>query len=151
MEIIVFPDGETYEVLDGCSIRRVPDGASAKQIDELLAGGGGEVIVSLSDDRRRPSPGESGRRPVVWPGRVWLADVHTKGPHAFEIFFNHEGAAARSIEDHAAYYSTAVVRPLCEALEHYANGSDVDPNLGRDALVRFRAMSGEGRHAGGDG
>jgi hypothetical protein len=153
MEIMVLPDGETYGALDGCSIRRVPDGASAEQVDELIAHGGGEVIVSLCDDRRRPQrSGKLERRPVAWPGRVWLADVHTEGPPALEVFFSHEGAAARAIEERAAYYSAAAVRPLREALERYANDSDPDLGLAaRDALARFRAMSGERPHAGGDG
>jgi hypothetical protein len=155
MEIIVLPDGETYGALDGCSIRRVPDGASDEELDGLLARGGGEVIASLSDDRRRPRRSrQAERRAFAFPGRVWLADVRTEGPHAIEIFFSHEGVAARSLEDHAAYYSAAAVRPLREALERYANDPDVDAGLGlgaRDALTRFRAMSGERRAAGSDG
>jgi hypothetical protein len=89
-----------------------------------------------------------------WPGRVWLADVHTEGSPAIEVFFSHEGAAARALEAHEAYYSAAAVAPLREALARYANDPDLDADLGlaaRDALARFEAMSGERRPGGSSG
>jgi|GEM_PF-2812260 len=155
MEIMVLPDGETYGALKGCSIRRIPDGLSGEQLDELVGGGGGEVIVVLEGARgaarcRR----EAGRRPMRWPGRVWLADVHTEGPPAIEVFFSHEGAAAHAHEAHEAYYSAAAVAPLREALGRYANDPELDVDLGlaaRDALARFAAMSGERRPGGANG
>src|SRR4051794_23948831 len=145
MEIIVLPDGETYGALDGCSIRRVPDDIGSEEVDEFIARGGGEVIVFLEDARRRTHRvRESERRPLRWPGRVWLADIHTEGPPAVEVFFPHEGAAARTIDGHEAFFSAAAVEPLLEALERYANEPKLDADFGlaaRDAIARFRAMS----------
>lgn len=155
MEIMVLPDGETYGALEGCSIRRVPDGLSGEQLDELIGAGGGELVVVLEGARgaaRRRREAE--RRPLRWPGRVWLADVHTEGPPAIEVFFSHEGAVAHALEAHEAYYSATAVAPLREALERYANDPELDADLGlaaRDALARFEAMSGERRAGGGSG
>lgn len=155
MEIMVLPDGETYGALEGCSIRRVPDGLDAEQLDALIAGGGGEVIVVLEGARaaaRRRR--EAQRRPMRWPGRVWLADVHTEGPPAIEVFFSHERAAAHALEAREAYYSGAAIAPLREALERYANDPELEADLGlaaRDALTRFEAMSGERRSGGSSG
>jgi hypothetical protein len=155
MEIIVLPDGETYGVLEGCSIRRVPDGLSGEEIDELIARGGGEVIAFLEGGHGAARHScQTERPPLHWPGRVWLADVHTGGPPAIEVFFPHEGAAARTIEASEAYYSAPAVQPLREVLERYANDPDLAADLGlaaRDALARFAAMSGERRPGVGNG
>jgi len=155
LEIIVLPDGETYGALDGCAIQRVPDGINSEELEELLARDGGEVIAVLEGGGRRAERSRaSERRPMRWPGRVWLADIHTRGTPAIEVFLSHEGAAARAIEAHEAYYSAAAVAPLREALGRYANDPELDAHLGlaaRDALVRFAAISGERRPGGGNG
>lgn len=155
MEIIVLPDGETHGALDGSSIRRVPDAISIEALDELIAAGGGEVIVVLEGAGRRAArTRDSERRPFQWPGRVWLADINTEGPPSIEVFLCHQGAAALAIEVHEAYYSAPAVKPLREALERYGNDPELDADLGlaaRDALARFEAMSGERRAGGGGG
>lgn len=36
MKIIVFPDGETFNTIEDCSILEIPDGLNVEEVEELL-------------------------------------------------------------------------------------------------------------------
>lgn len=49
MYILVFPDGETFNTLRGCTIQKVPDGLDIEQVEEELSEDRGELVACLSD------------------------------------------------------------------------------------------------------
>lgn len=155
MDIMVLPDGRTSGALDGCTIRRVPDGIDEEALDDLIASDGGEIVARLNQPGAAGIPAEAelcrADRKRSWPAWVWLADVRTEGPPDIEVLFPHEEAAARSIAPRETYFSEAAVRPLRETLEGFAAADRLEKRLAlaaEHALARFRAMTGERRRRG---
>jgi hypothetical protein len=50
MYIIVFPDGETFNSLDGCTIAEVPDHLQIEDVERLIANDGETPIGEISSD-----------------------------------------------------------------------------------------------------
>jgi hypothetical protein len=49
MLIVVFPDGETWNALDGCSIQEIPDDLDIDEVEELLSNDGGLPVAEGLD------------------------------------------------------------------------------------------------------
>ena len=50
MLILVFPDGETFNTLEGCTISEIDDDLELEAAEEELAAGRDEILYTFKDD-----------------------------------------------------------------------------------------------------